>query len=120
MSTVSKSRLPKRLIKKLEEARDLIKTGWTQGRYVSNEKKETCYCAMGAISKVSNDGETIDRLSRWLTGSSKSLNVYATNKVDGGEMSAEDAVITWNDAPNRTKRQVLSAFTSAINRASVR
>ncbi|MBI0530887.1 DUF6197 family protein [Sphingomonas sp. TX0522] len=93
----------------LERAADLIaKPGaWTQGNYARDAAGEglhdgfnpaaVCWCAYGAIEKVTNEGMGGD------------LRNAAANAIPWGPF--------WNDAPERTQAKVVAALRSAATAA---
>lgn len=97
----------------LIEARQKISEGWTQGAYarMSNEVDDggkvstdsrlaTCWCSVGAVGAVAPHGvdyrATLNKLK----------------EVMGWPSTAD--IIQWNDAPTRTKDEVLDLFDRAI------
>lgn len=86
--------MSKQVAKTLEKARNiLIEKGWCQGHY----QHDSAYCALGAI---------------WLVGKGDQLEIEAIRAL---KSAVGRDVVAWNDSRNRTKRQVLGAFTRAIN-----
>jgi hypothetical protein len=99
----------------LIEARDLlINVGWTQGvmcRY--KDGKPSCYCSVGAISQILMSHE-IRKVSRnSMEENSILLLRYAIRK----QVEYNHSVMSFNDAPGRTKEEVIDVFTKAIERA---
>jgi hypothetical protein len=96
---------------KLREAKTLIKRGWTQGDYVVSG----CFCASGAISKVTvgyqneGDGDIPEQDPEFRS------TIAALGKVVNCNHAYE--IARWNDAPGRTKAQVIDAFNKAIELA---
>lgn len=81
----------------LKKARaHLVKYGWRQGDY--GVEGGPC-CAVGALSGGAPYNSEAHRL------------LMQAIKYEN------DSLSTWNDAPGRTKRQVLAAFTKAIRLA---
>lgn len=102
-----------RLIQCLEDTRDLIEKGWTQGKF---EKRpfpfmKTKYCLVGAVkeSVKRNPGpgyqEVYDALDDQITYSFTS----PLDRMWGGP-------IGWNDRPGRTKGEVIELINDAITR----
>jgi hypothetical protein len=90
----------------LIEARELIAKGWTQGANardsqdkIVDESSEAavCFCVYGAISRAEGPAH--------YSGSAR------VGFADATEISLIDV---WNDAPERTKPDVLAAFDKAI------
>jgi hypothetical protein len=95
----------------LIEARELIAKGWTQGANArdlqgkivdESDEAAVCFCVYGAISRA----ECCDGYS----GSARDLF------ADANGVYLIDA---WNDAPERTKPEVLAAFQKAIDSLEV-
>jgi hypothetical protein len=81
----------------LRKARSyLVKHGWTQGNYM--DAMGAC-CAAGAIYRVRGGDVAMDAIC--------SLGI-PTDAC---------SITFWNDAPGRTKAEVLAAFTAAIEAA---
>src|SRR5436190_338358 len=81
--------------------------GWCQHEY---HKEGDGYCIFGAVGiakGIGDDGATPDDL-RYIT---KAIGVVAN------PFFWTHPVVNWNDAPGRTKRQVLSVFDKAIKLA---
>lgn len=99
---------------KLRAARALIERGWTQKVYARGKCREVpydsksavCYCAMGAIAAVNGMYPTST-----LTG------VDQLDAAIGAPREDEAEILIWNDAPERTKAEVLAAFDKAIQLA---
>lgn len=87
----------KTIIKTLEKARQLlIDKGWVQGVYGDQEGK---HCAVGAIFEITSNSNLENECCDALTANTKYRYV-----------------VDFNDAPGRTKKQVLGLFTRTINR----
>ncbi len=87
----------KRVVKVLERARQLlIDKGWCQGKYKNFDGQ---YCSLGAINAVTKSNKLQEEARKILKGV---LPIQISN---------------WNDAPGRTKQQVLGAFKRAITLA---
>lgn len=82
----------------LQETRDIISDGWTQGTFTDRNR----YCLFGALAKA--EGGPSYRII-----SPGGVGAYATIKslVPG-------SLICWNDNPRTTKLQVLTVLDSAI------
>lgn len=89
---------PKSVADVLEAAADLIEPdgAWTQGEYVGINGN--CWCALGAIKRVGNYVGDINPASMQLL------------LVISGRFVHE-----WNDAPERTQREVVEALRSAAS-----
>lgn len=94
---------PKKL---LQEARKLVKKGWTQGMAERQIGDNMHYCASGAISAASKKMGA-DNFTRGVA--ELKLKVALNNDF----MS----VMGYNDADNRKKSQVLAKFDLAIKNA---
>ena len=86
----------------LREARKLVAAGWTQGRFVREIGGQKCYCAEGAIMEAA-----------YSVGAAWWLAAGALCKA-----AASRSLANWNDAPERTKDEVLAAFDKAIGAAA--
>lgn len=90
----------------LKKARALIEQGWTQGafkRYTDNPDRPIEYCAVGAIREASNSevwGELYD------------AGICLSTALRG--MAYTHDPIEFNDAPGRTREEVLEMFDKAI------
>lgn len=93
----------------LREARGYIERGWTQGAFARDgdghkvafeHPAAGCFCALGAIERAEG-GDT-----SYASGQRARFSLRA---VIGSNLIGE-----WNDAPERTKEEVLSAFSRAI------
>lgn len=89
-------------IEKLREARALIEHGWTQSVYARDaylrhvaidSPKAVCFCLAGALRRV---------------GLQPSVNYKSYFKGEPGVLT------TWNDAPERTKDEVLACLDNSI------
>lgn len=98
----------------LREARELIAQGWTQHAFARDAQGEicaaseavaTCWCIRGAVRRVCLTGESSES-PLW----GKVLHTLSTTLGRGG-------LAEWNDAPERTKEEVLSLFDRAIEKA---
>ena len=96
----------------LRKGRKLIETcGWTQGEYRDNQGR---MCALGSLRAASNALESQGELD------DDSGTVYL-DAVDalrevvniGGDLRQYTPIPDWNDAPDRTKDEVLNALESA-------
>ncbi len=72
-----------------------------RGRY-------NCYCAAGAVYRVSDDDDSSRRAFRALVGS------------DPPSWDAGSELIDWNDRPRRTQKQVVALFDKAITAEKTR
>jgi hypothetical protein len=112
--TVRTLNVPKSQIKKaLGVAATLIRTGWTkftkartrEGLPVAvNSRDAACFCAMGAIERACGDDAVL-----W-TATERALKEFA---------GITRPVSYWNDAPGRTKEDVIQAFETAYNAVTV-
>lgn len=98
-SNVMNSEL-KSTVEYLREARDiLIEEGWTQGAYVTPRG----YCAVGACSHVSP--------ARYASPITTSIIMPLWEALAAEGI---DYIFEWNDAPGRTKEEVIDLFDRAI------
>lgn len=82
----------------LKLAREKVAGGWCKGHYVkTNPDGKDAYCVAGAISRSGVAGKT-----------GHAYEIFSQAIGSGLSLSA------WNDAPNRTKEEVLAAFDKAI------
>lgn len=94
----------------LQKARALVEAGWMQG--ASFDAKSGCYCASGAICAAANLSEIVFICENRTCTEARSK--FATsNKLAG------IGIVPWNDAPGRTKDEVLAAFDKAIEACNV-
>lgn len=93
---------------KLREARALIERGWTQGAFARNGSGHavtyesgdaSCFCVAGALLRATNGFSEFERA------------VAALHAV------TRKAIHKWNDAPRRTKAEVVAALDKAIQLA---
>jgi hypothetical protein len=117
----------------LQDARKLLKKGWTKDTFFNTETK--CYCAMGAINKVGNltresvSSETPEDKVRIIAAAKALVEANRPAMIRAVKAEALDfgidveraiaeysrtVVIRWNDTRGRTQQQVLDAFTKAI------
>jgi hypothetical protein len=75
-------------------AKDLIADGWTQGQLkVRGGGRVVARCAIGAIDEATNNWQHCEALEDLLL-----------------EITGWGVISYWNDAPERTKQDVLDAF----------
>jgi len=100
----------------LIKARELIATkGWTQGRWALDaagkpamaDEHATCFCSWGAIV-------TAARGFGWDSEAEYTACCVFAEAIGAGDTGR---LIKWNDAPGRTKEEVLAAFDRAIEAA---
>ena len=84
----------------LKKAKSLIKKGWIRGQ----AKKDGSYCSIGALYSANEDNYFISY--DYLLKAVRRINKKKTLGIAG-----------WNDAPQRTKKQVIRAFDVAISMA---
>ncbi len=93
----------------LQEALALIEKGWCQGAFAKDKYGYSCpedscyavsYCIIGAISKVS-------LLKRFINNDGTPIIAYII----------KEDILVWNDAPGRTKGEVIAVFKRAIELA---
>lgn len=89
----------------LTAARAKVAQGWTQRRYSTVIGGKRCFCAVGALIEVAPDYGAIEH-----RGAVDLLTVAATG-------FAMNSAVHWNDAPGRTRAEVLAAFDKAIDLA---
>lgn len=99
----------------LEKAKKLLTGHWTQGKYYYDPKTNTnpefprdgChYCAIGAVHATVPEGSQADEAARRVLH----------DTVEAGR-SGCSGVLTFNDKPGRTEKQVLTLYDRAIARA---
>lgn len=98
----------------LHEAREiLVEKGWTQGCVARDARGKicdvgsraaVCFCAMGAISKVAAFDDPLRPAKQAIIALRRAIGL--TRSLQG--------VGAWNDAPERTKEEVIAAFDKAI------
>lgn len=97
-------------VEALRKARALIKKGWCQGFFAqtsdgeevdANDRRARKWCASGAVFAQKGHGRIVGDALSVLS------RVVETSSISD-----------WNDAPVRTKREVLAAFDRAIKAAS--
>lgn len=113
-------KLPKRLVTKLEMARELVKAGWAKGQYELPVEGKKCYCAMGAIRRSA--GAVIGtrfELAREIDVQKLCEAVaFANPKVRPlpGAMTSHE-IIHYNDLASTKKSDILKMFGNAIKKA---
>jgi hypothetical protein len=90
----------------LQDALALVRQGWIKGRAKKTRYGRVCYCASGAINAATP-----------LNGGLNYEAHYAVKCAAG--INYIQALYDWNDAPERTKADVISAFETAIATARV-
>lgn len=101
----------------LDRAANLIEPegAWTQGAYSRDQNgnasgdrvavgKQVCWCAMGALGKVSCKGHF--RVYEYGTVTRKACEILE-------HVIGDDDIPEWNDAPSRTQTEVVAAFREA-------
>jgi hypothetical protein len=98
----------------LKLARKLLaEKGWTQGEYARDKRQDpvhsdykgaVCYCALGALAAAGHKLKAPEHIGWPRAALREAIG------VDNDAGSIPD----WNDAPERTKRQVLAKFDKAI------
>ncbi len=93
----------------LQRARDIVAAGWAQGGSAASERahyreNKTSHCAMNALSIVICDAVSCPILAEF---------DHAAQLIG---FDWPGAVWAWNDAPERTKAEVLARFDEAIAR----
>jgi hypothetical protein len=111
------------VVEALTEARDLlVKEGWVQGVYADQVDYESLACrrcSLGALRQM----DYRDHPHVVVTMEMQDILLAAMRQVDndaGDGVLIFHSVIQWNDAPTRTKEQVLQAFNLAIEIAQSR
>jgi len=97
------------VVAKLSQAKQLVEDGWCQHLFAIPEDDERFnYCTVGAMCSTTFDkGETFDKMVNTFI---KANNLPPSDYVMGKMTS----ITIWNDAPERTKEEVLAAFDKAI------
>ncbi len=98
----------------LTEARELIQNGWVQKNTHVEINGQHSYCSAGAIIRAiwgrnphvpdaerKQKNQTFDRLTDLIRRA----------------VGESESIVLWNDAPGRTKDEVLQAFSTAIESA---
>lgn len=98
---------PEQACHRLMHAKTLIKRGWCQGagnrETRSWFRRKTSYCSFGAMRAVSG-GDYM-----------RGVELAAIfNAANGNHLQLLKELWAWNDAPERTKADVLAAFDKAI------
>jgi hypothetical protein len=86
----------------------LIENGWTRGRDKKKRGARTCYCLSGALAAVVGEDWDSDLGAR--TYLKRAISPFSPGHV---------IITEWNDAPGRTKAQVLAVIDGAIKLAEV-
>lgn len=82
-----------------EARRLLVERGWGQGCYGRGTNGP--YCILGALLEASSDQRAYDQARKILVSANPGIDTWAVN--------------VWNDAPDRTIDDVLTALDRAIN-----
>lgn len=94
----------------LRRALKYIRKGWTRGAFARDRegnvcdetsRRAVCWCAVGAIQRASPNDWYLAR---------------DTVALVEGVLKGSQALSNYNDAPRRTKAQVIAAFEKAIER----
>lgn len=97
----------------LRRALAMLQSGWTKGTWttIGVRPGRPCYCADGAllIAAGSNPRDV---------GPVRDHQLYFAAVEAMKEATGADSIITWNDKPERTKREVVDAFKAAIRLAA--
>jgi hypothetical protein len=91
----------------LAEARKLIAQGWTQGAYKRVVNGVECWCISGAIDKAAPDDKPNELAFAALFHALGDDDLY---------LSSSSNLTGWNDAPGRTKEDVLALIDRAISK----
>jgi hypothetical protein len=103
----------KTVLQILEEAQKLVMAGWTQGawardnqglpvKYLVNGNKAVCFCTLGAIYHNIESGDDGAQIGEETQSRFKEA------------ISSKQNIVRWNDAPERTREEVVAAFDRAI------
>lgn len=102
----------------LKEAKKLIEKGWCQDQfwrdadgYGCGEKEAESCCLIGAIEKAA-DGLAATQASGSITATH--VDMLCRSAISAVARVTSSKVTRWNDAPDRTKKQVLSALDRAM------
>jgi len=119
----------------LKTARHLIEQGWTQGNYARNAigdrtdpaaENAVCWCTLGALRRASGFGIALNHLVYCMEEDryriETNYGVVTRRLIDcipshQGYTAGE--LVSFNDAANRTKADVLKLFDDAIQGVSV-
>jgi hypothetical protein len=86
----------------LKKARAKVARGWCQGAMYGDNG---AVCALGAVWQAEGPDLRDDLAREAISAAAQALDPYFTHLAD------------WNDAPHRTKAEVLAAFDLAIELA---
>lgn len=101
----------KKAVAILEEARERIEKGWTQGAFARNsvgdavneDSEQACaWCVTGALMAAPRIA--VDDAARF----------YLHKAIASIDDASQHSLASWNDAPDRTQEEVLAAFDAAI------
>lgn len=92
----------------LVNARKLIEAGWIKGADVQwNQDHTNSYCLDGAISESAHSARV--RAEKAAPAAAAAARMALINVIDG-------SIVNYNDAPERTKEEVLRTIDKAIER----
>ena len=100
------------VVEYLKSVRANVEQGWTQGAYDTECDGTTCYCTVGAFYEGPYQPKLQVEAMKVLASVIRPVRdvMETTGLVEG-------ALIQWNDAPHRRKKDVLAAFDRAIRKA---
>ena len=105
-------------IQVLKRARKLFdeRDRWMKGDYEKKCNRHFCYCAVGAIRKVTKGGDNYNNVNRdaYVEALTALAAVIPKKFQDNG--AAEDSVINWNDDAFTIWSEVKRRFDRAIKR----
>ncbi|MGQ7794500.1 DUF6197 family protein [Faunimonas sp. B44] len=88
-----------------ERALEIIKKGWHQGSYFNHD--ESCFCALGAINRACEEVQGVGFFSAMNQPETETV----ARRLDG---IVGGFVPNWNDDPDRTKEEVVTAFEKLV------
>lgn len=125
----------KTVVSVLLKARSLISGGWTQGEEAVDVDGESvfdpkspdaaAFCSIGGVRAADGDlfNKTILALAETIKGGPLDTKIVPCifglkdhEHFENDDSNPENILAEWNDADERTKRQVLGLFTRTINR----
>jgi hypothetical protein len=110
----------------LVEARDLLRTGWTQRAPArddagvetsATDARSTCWCVLGAVYAVTMRMERALGLDPFRLFPAGRCDPWATARwraISSLESHIDVSIVVFNDAPDRTQEQVIDLFDRTI------
>lgn len=109
--------MPKKnpVITVLKKARKLIAKGWFQGEFEGRKNRTKCYCAWGAIKRVTGGGGALGVLEYEAEAKNALEEDRYVVRCHSG-VKYNDSIVDYNDKKGRTQQQVLNLFDRTIAR----